>query len=177
MVAATKDTRETQPRLWRHVSGTGKLATWSIASPAHIAGRVQPIWGKGPLSGCGKFMLGMDWRASATARTRAGPGPVQASPAFPSISQFLYGTVCMYVQVCPGTEYSQMRCRTGLMRYDRSLALTLGVMSSILLFRQSACITSSVMSCPACCEPETGAQRSRILGAPANTRRAGGAPF
>ena len=96
---------------------------------------------------------------------------------FPSISQFLYGTVCMYVQVCPGTEYSQMRCRTGLMRYDRSLALTLGVMSSILLFRQSACITSSVMSCPACCEPETGAQRSRILGAPANTRRVGGAPF
>ena len=87
--------RETQSRLWRH---TPERASWRMAFPAHIAGRAQPIRGKGPHSECGNSCLA--WvdgaHPSATARiARAGPGQGLFGFCI-SISQFLvrYGMVC-----------------------------------------------------------------------------------
>ena len=91
------------------------------------------------------------------ARGRARTGPLRVLHFhFPVFGTVRYGM------------YSQMWCRTGLMRCDRSLDHP-----AFSAACDSACITSSVML-------KSAAQRSRILGAPRqrqHEKEVGGAPF
>ena len=71
---------------------------------------------------------------------RRGPGQGQdRAYVFGLCIPFHFPVLVRYGMVC--TMYSQMRCRTGLMRCDRSLDRW--CLSSILLFRQPATLRAS----------------------------------